>query len=71
MRIITKGTPLIVLDWDYHTFDLLESDGSIIAVYENDLPNNIFIQGSISPGLSIDKTLYTRFDENPFNFRKV
>jgi len=57
--------PYEILDWDYHTFDFGVDDyGLWIALYNDDilrdLPDNVRIEGWITPGLSIKETMFHR-----------
>ena len=53
--------PVLVLDWDYRTFGVLDDKGRNLALYEApDDSHIVIVEGWLWPGKSIPQTLYQR-----------
>ena len=56
--------PGVYLDWDYHTFVVVDTNGNLLFLYE-DFTNVeiITVEGFLWPGKSIPPTQYRRVPE--------
>lgn len=66
-KLQTKTYPIVVLDWDYHTFDVVDDYGDILFIYDAPDSEYVYVEGWLWAGKSIQKTLYKRGDE-PFKY---
>lgn len=60
--------PIVILDWDYDTFDIGDDNGDILFIY--DAPQDselLLVEGWIWVGKYLPQTLYKR-DGDPFRF---
>lgn len=61
----------IILDWDFDTFDLAETDGNFFLYDVPDDVAQVMVSGWPSPGQSMAPTLYERVDANRWEFKPV
>jgi len=62
-----ESCPVIVLDWDYHTFDVGDDVGDVLFIYDAPDCEFILVEGWLWAGKSIPQTLYKHSDE-PFKY---
>ncbi len=62
----------IILDWDYETFSILENLDIVLfdKYIKIDSPEQIYIEGWLLPGWSIEKTLANRVGDFTYRLSK-
>ena len=66
---MSEHPPVVVLDWDYETFSILDEHGDMLYIYDAPDVDDLIVEGWLTPGLSIEQTLYKRVE--PYKYKKA